>query len=274
MLKYKLFLHYHNTIITVTNITITTITIGIGATCQVFLHKVSWFLMAACIFTVYTAEYLERPTNEQSYAKLAVWLVHLVVFSAYLEMLVLRSYQVHMLRASLTSLPALISLKCLDVLCKFQFNANVNIVSGMSSASLASLPAPSPSPSSSSSSTTTPIQVGQTPFFPFFLPLFHHPHLKSLLELHCQIYLFQTQTCCFLLLLTFCSLFLPLSHFRHLKSFLELHCQIYLFHIFLTFSSSLPRPTTSQLHCSVRFIFFRPRREAGFRGRRVKLMTL
>ena len=86
MLKYKLFLHYHNTIITVTNITITTITItittmipwctitmGIRATCQVFLHKVSWFLMAACIFTVYTVEYLERPTNEQSYAKLAVW---------------------------------------------------------------------------------------------------------------------------------------------------------------------------------------------------------
>ena len=151
--------------------------------------------MAACIFTVYTVEYLERPTNEQSYAKLAVWLVHLVVFSAYLEMLVLRSYQVHMLRASLTSLPALISLKCLDVLCKCQFNANVNIVSGMSSASLASLPAPSPSPSSSSSSTTTPIQVGQTPpsvfslfsshFSHFFLPLSDDPHRESLLELHC-----------------------------------------------------------------------------------------
>ena len=179
-----------------------------------------------------------------------------------------------MLRASLTSLPALISLKCLDVLCQCQFNTNVNIVSGMSSASLASLPAPSPSPSSSSSSTTTPIQVGQTPFFPFFLPLFHHPHLKSLLELHCQIYLFQTQTCCFLLFLTF-------SHFFFLSptsdiSNPSLNC-IVKFIFFTFFSPFLPLSHglhTSQLHCSVRFIFFRPRREASIGGRRVKLMTL
>ena len=130
-----------------------------------------------------------------------------------------------MLSASLTSLPALITLKCLDFLCKCQFNANINIVSGMSSASLASLPAPSPSPSSSSSSTTTPIQVGQTP------PSF----------------------------------FSPFSHFFP-----------HFFHILLTFFFLSPTTHISNpsLHCIVRFILFRPRREAGFRGRRVKLMTL